>query len=91
MYVCLPVQVGAGGGEAGYVLSEPVVRALQPAVQVGHPVEGLAGHVPLVRHPHQPAAEGEGKLWLEEADEGVYESGWERSQCNTVQYCIVSV
>ena len=35
------VEVRHGAGEGGDVVRQAVVRVLQPAVQVGHPVEGL--------------------------------------------------
>ena len=40
------VEVGAGRGEAGDVLGQAVVGVVQPAVQVGHPVQVCSDRTP---------------------------------------------
>ena len=53
----MAVEVGAGGGEAGDVVSEAMIRVGQSSVKVGHPVEGLVGHVPLVGFGYQSTSQ----------------------------------
>ena len=53
----MTVEVGAGGGETGDVVSEAMVRVGQSTVEVRHPVVGLVGHVPLIGFRYQLASE----------------------------------
>ena len=48
------VEVRHGAGEGGDVVRQAVVRVLQPAVQVGHPVEGLGWNFELEIHKDVP-------------------------------------
>jgi len=51
------VEVGAGGGETGDVVSEAMIGVSQSTVEVRHPVVGLVGHVPLIGFRYQLASE----------------------------------
>ena len=53
----MAVEVGAGRGEAGDVVSEAMVGVGQPTVQVRHPVERLVGHVPLIGFRYKSASQ----------------------------------
>ena len=78
------VEVGHRFGEGRYLLGQPVVGVLDPPVQVGHAVVGLAVKVQVVGVVQQLGPKSQGQPLLQEPDQGVDESGWD-GYCEPLQ------